>query len=160
MTPLTLRIRELRTRRGWSQAELGRRAGVHASTVNRIERNAASRGRTNPRSSLRGDERTRTADPLLAKQVLYQLSYVPKGMQETRQKSRPGSSIRRTSSLPSARTRRNQVPAPLGRCQGVFEEEVDRCGEGYAEVLTPSRARCLASVSEFTISAKPSRSAV
>ena len=24
-----------------------------------------------------GDERTRTADPLLAKQVLYQLSYVP-----------------------------------------------------------------------------------
>jgi hypothetical protein len=25
----------------------------------------------------RGDERTRTADPLLAKQVLYQLSYVP-----------------------------------------------------------------------------------
>jgi hypothetical protein len=25
-----------------------------------------------------GDERTRTADPLLAKQVLYQLSYVPK----------------------------------------------------------------------------------
>jgi hypothetical protein len=27
--------------------------------------------------SIRGDERTRTADPLLAKQVLYQLSYVP-----------------------------------------------------------------------------------
>jgi hypothetical protein len=27
--------------------------------------------------SLGGDERTRTADPLLAKQVLYQLSYVP-----------------------------------------------------------------------------------
>jgi hypothetical protein len=26
---------------------------------------------------LGGDERTRTADPLLAKQVLYQLSYVP-----------------------------------------------------------------------------------
>jgi hypothetical protein len=26
-----------------------------------------------------GDERTRTADPLLAKQVLYQLSYVPSG---------------------------------------------------------------------------------
>ena len=25
-----------------------------------------------------GDERTRTADPLLAKQVLYQLSYNPK----------------------------------------------------------------------------------
>ena len=29
-----------------------------------------------------GDERTRTADPLLAKQVLYQLSYVPTGVQE------------------------------------------------------------------------------
>jgi hypothetical protein len=29
---------------------------------------------------LRGDERTRTADPLLAKQVLYQLSYVPVGI--------------------------------------------------------------------------------
>ncbi len=28
----------------------------------------------------RGDERTRTADPLLAKQVLYQLSYVPRAM--------------------------------------------------------------------------------
>ena len=27
--------------------------------------------------SIGGDERTRTADPLLAKQVLYQLSYVP-----------------------------------------------------------------------------------
>ena len=38
MTPLTLRVRELRTRRGWSQAELGRRAGVAASTVNRVER--------------------------------------------------------------------------------------------------------------------------
>ena len=34
------------------------------STVSRINRK-------------RGDERTRTADPLLAKQVLYQLSYVP-----------------------------------------------------------------------------------
>jgi hypothetical protein len=31
-------------------------------------------------SPVRGDERTRTADPLLAKQVLYQLSYVPGGM--------------------------------------------------------------------------------
>jgi hypothetical protein len=28
-------------------------------------------------NALGGDERTRTADPLLAKQVLYQLSYVP-----------------------------------------------------------------------------------
>jgi hypothetical protein len=31
----------------------------------------------------RGDERTRTADPLLAKQVLYQLSYVPELPKET-----------------------------------------------------------------------------
>ena len=38
MTPLTLRIRALRERRGWSQAELGRRAGVAASTINRAER--------------------------------------------------------------------------------------------------------------------------
>jgi hypothetical protein len=29
-----------------------------------------------------GDERTRTADPLLAKQVLYQLSYVPAGLRD------------------------------------------------------------------------------
>ena len=35
-------------------------------------------GRTTPDQDLcGGDERTRTADPLLAKQVLYQLSYVP-----------------------------------------------------------------------------------
>ena len=34
--------------------------------------------RTNPDQDLcSGDERTRTADPLLAKQVLCQLSYVP-----------------------------------------------------------------------------------
>ena len=32
------------------------------------------------RRSFGGDERTRTADPLLAKQVLYQLSYVPEGV--------------------------------------------------------------------------------
>ncbi len=32
------------------------------------------------RRSVGGDERTRTADPLLAKQVLYQLSYVPEGL--------------------------------------------------------------------------------
>ena len=30
------------------------------------------------RSSHGGDKRTRTVDPLLAKQVLYQLSYTPK----------------------------------------------------------------------------------
>ncbi len=38
MSPIELRLRELRERRGWSQAELGRRAGVSASTVNRAER--------------------------------------------------------------------------------------------------------------------------
>jgi HTH-type transcriptional regulator/antitoxin HipB len=38
MTPVTLRLRELRERKGWSQAELGRRAGVAASTINRAER--------------------------------------------------------------------------------------------------------------------------
>lgn len=38
MSPIRLRLRELRQRRGWSQAELGRRAGVAASTINRAER--------------------------------------------------------------------------------------------------------------------------
>ena len=38
MTPIRLRVAELRKRRGWSQAELGRRAGVSASTINRAER--------------------------------------------------------------------------------------------------------------------------
>ena len=33
--------------------------------------------RASTRHFVGGDERTRTADPLLAKQVLYQLSYVP-----------------------------------------------------------------------------------
>ena len=38
MTPLKLRLAELRKRRGWSQAELGRRAGVNSSVVSRAER--------------------------------------------------------------------------------------------------------------------------
>jgi transcriptional regulator with XRE-family HTH domain len=38
MTPITVRLREMRLRRRWSQAELGRRAGVSASTINRAER--------------------------------------------------------------------------------------------------------------------------
>lgn len=42
MSPLTLRLRELRTRKGWSQAELARRAGLNQSVVNRAERGAAA----------------------------------------------------------------------------------------------------------------------
>lgn len=38
MSPIALRIRELRDRRGWSQAELGRRAGVASSVISRAER--------------------------------------------------------------------------------------------------------------------------
>jgi transcriptional regulator with XRE-family HTH domain len=38
MSPIRLLVREFRLRRGWSQAELGRRAGVAASVVNRAER--------------------------------------------------------------------------------------------------------------------------
>ena len=38
MSPIGLRLRELRERKGWSQAELGRRAGVHHSVINRAER--------------------------------------------------------------------------------------------------------------------------
>ena len=42
MSPLRLRIRELRTRKGWSQAELARRAGMNVSVVNRAESGAAA----------------------------------------------------------------------------------------------------------------------
>ena len=37
MTPISLRIRELRKAKGWSQAELAERAGVTQATVSRIE---------------------------------------------------------------------------------------------------------------------------
>jgi transcriptional regulator with XRE-family HTH domain len=37
MAPITLRIRELREARGWSQVHLGRQAGVNQATISRIE---------------------------------------------------------------------------------------------------------------------------
>lgn len=37
MTPITLRLQELRDRRGLSQAELARRSGVSQATISRIE---------------------------------------------------------------------------------------------------------------------------
>lgn len=38
MTPLTLRIRELREVKDWSQAELARRSGVDQAIISRLER--------------------------------------------------------------------------------------------------------------------------
>ena len=35
--PITLRVRELRKKRGWSQSELSRRSGVAQATISRIE---------------------------------------------------------------------------------------------------------------------------
>ena len=37
MSPLGLRIKELRSARGWSQRELSRRAGVRQATVSHLE---------------------------------------------------------------------------------------------------------------------------
>ena len=37
MSPIGLRIKELRTAKGWSQAELARQAGIRRATVNRLE---------------------------------------------------------------------------------------------------------------------------
>ena len=37
VTPIMVRIEELRTARNWSQAELARRAGVPQATISRIE---------------------------------------------------------------------------------------------------------------------------
>ncbi len=43
MTPITLRVRELREARGWSQAELANRSGVRRATISAIE-NAKTTG--------------------------------------------------------------------------------------------------------------------
>jgi hypothetical protein len=52
--------------------------GVSSSPSRLRNRDRRPRGASRQGSTSRsGDERTRTADPLLAKQVLYQLSYVP-----------------------------------------------------------------------------------
>jgi transcriptional regulator with XRE-family HTH domain len=40
MTPLSIRIRELRDLKSWSQAELARRSKVPQSTISRIEAGA------------------------------------------------------------------------------------------------------------------------
>ena len=37
MSPLALRIKELRSAKGWSQRELARRAGVRQATVSHFE---------------------------------------------------------------------------------------------------------------------------
>lgn len=37
MTPIVLRIKQLREVNGWSQAELARRSGVHQSVISRLE---------------------------------------------------------------------------------------------------------------------------
>lgn len=37
MSPITLRVRELREELGWTQGELAERAGITRATVNRLE---------------------------------------------------------------------------------------------------------------------------
>jgi hypothetical protein len=71
---------------------------------------------------------------------------LPRGMQETWQKSRPGSSIRGTSSVPSTRSRGNHAPAPAGRLPGMTKGGVDRSGVDCVAVLTASRAGMITQV--------------
>lgn len=42
MTPITLRIKELREAKGWSQVHLAEKAGVRRATVSAIENNLTS----------------------------------------------------------------------------------------------------------------------
>src|SRR5205809_7753032 len=71
--------------RGWTVSSISRshRQGSAGSGVKdqpepcQTSGDAGTSSITRNTTSLGGDERTRTADPLLAKQVLYQLSYVP-----------------------------------------------------------------------------------
>ena len=42
MNPISLRVRELRDAKGWSQSELARRAKVTQGTVSRIENDVVS----------------------------------------------------------------------------------------------------------------------
>jgi len=57
-----------------------------------------------------GDDRIRTGDPRLAKAVLYQLSYVPKWMQELWQTACLGSSLRRNSIVPTGTVEAESTP--------------------------------------------------
>ena len=43
MTPIRLRVKELRRARGWSQAQLSERAGVRQATIAEIELEKTSR---------------------------------------------------------------------------------------------------------------------
>ena len=45
MTPVSVRVREIRTQRGWSQAELADRSGVSVVALNRLE-NGRTKGVT------------------------------------------------------------------------------------------------------------------
>ena len=37
MTPIVLRVKELREKRGWSQSELARQSGVPQQTISKLE---------------------------------------------------------------------------------------------------------------------------
>ena len=43
VSPIRLRLRELRRARGWSQADLGRKAGVRQATISRLESGTATK---------------------------------------------------------------------------------------------------------------------